>query len=314
MSDSQAVKISVVSPVYGCASALPELVEKLKQTLERITPNYEIILVNDGSPDNAWELISQFASEDSRIKGICLSRNFGQHPAIFCGLAHSKGEAVIVIDCDLQEDPIYIPALYEKFLQGYQVVYTMRRIRRDAWWRGIGAKLFFRVYNYLVDDHFRRESHQLGSFSLISRQVVDELIKLRDCQFHYLLLVKWLGFKSFYLEIDHKERFYGRSSYTLSKLIDHAIVGIVFHSNRLLTLSIYVGVVISIFAFLLGLVIIVRHLLFGLAPGWPSLFVLNLFSMGIILIFLGVLGLYVGKIFDQVKGRPIFVIEKKLNI
>ncbi len=314
MSADSPVRISVVSPVYGCAAALPELVKRLKETLETITPHYEIILVNDGSPDNAWEIISQFAAEDARIKGISLSRNFGQHPAIFCGLVHSQGEAVIVIDCDLQEDPRYIPILYEKFQEGNQVVYTLRKIRRHSWFRGLGAKVFYQIYNCLVEDYIRQKGYQLGSLSLLSRQVVNELINIRDHQFHYLMLVKWLGFKSFYLEIDHNVRFSGSSSYTLSKLIDHAVVGIVFHSNKLLTLSIYLGVIISIFAFIIGLIIVVRHILFGLAPGWPSLFVLNLFSMGLILTSLGVLGLYIGKIFNQVKERPIFVIEKRLNL
>lgn len=307
-------KISIVTPVHKNENNIEEFISEVKKYLSENSLDFEIILVNDGSPDNSWKIISEIATTDKRIKGINLSRNFGQHPAIYCGLDHSSGEVVIVMDCDLQEDPSYIPILLSKHNEGYDVVYTLKKNRAHALWKNFSTFIFTKIYNFLIDNKNLSSSQYVGSFSLISRKVVNSFLKFRDCQFHYLLILRWLGFRYAYVEISHFKRKKGLSSYNFKRLFEHALVAIVFHSDKLLRLNIYIGFFIALVSFVFGLIIVISYFIKGFAPGWTSIITLMLFSLGIILLSNGVLGLYLGKMFDQTKQRPIYVIDQKVNL
>ena len=236
--------ISVVIPVYGCSATLQLLYDRLSKVLQTITSDYEIIMVNDASPDNAWEFIQKLAHTDERIKGINLSRNFGQHRAITAGLDYAKGDWVVVMDCDLQDQPEEIIKLYQKANEGYDVVFGRRYQREDRYLKKIGSSLFYKVYNYFTEANF---DSSIANFSIISARVAGELRKLREQNRSYPLFVNWLGFKQTSVDIAHAKREEGRSAYTFSRLINLAIDSIVSHSNKPLRLSIKFGFSLSFF-------------------------------------------------------------------
>lgn len=307
------MKVSIVIPVYNSESTLELLNDKIIQEISSTSNDYEIIYVNDDSPDSSWKIIQKLCKENSKIIGIHLSRNFGQHPAIFCGLSHATGDVIIVMDCDLQEDPKYIKELIAEFYKGYDIVFTVRKKRKYIWWKNIGASIFSSIYNYLIDDKRLLTSQSVGSYSLISKKVAEAFLKYGDYQFHYLMVLRWLGFKQSFIEIEHMERASGKSSYNFKKLFEHALIAIVFQSDKLLRFNIYIGLFISFISIIGIFYVVINYFIHGFAQGWTSIFVILLFMMGIVLFSLGIIGLYIGKMFEQVKNRPKYVIKDILN-
>ena len=300
--------ISIVTPVYGCCGSLEELHRRLSLALGKITENFEIIMVNDASPDNAWEGILALSAKDSRVKGIKLSRNFGQHHAITAGLDYASGDWIVVMDCDLQDQPEEIVKLYDKAQEGYDIVVAKRTERKDGFMKKLGSYLFYKVYNYLTDSNVNRE---IGNFGIYSKRVIASVSRLREQNRSFGLFVLWSGFSRIEIPIEHAGRVQGKSSYTLSKMINLAIDSIVAHSNKPLKLSVQLGFMLS-FVSLLYAVWLVASYLFFASPltGWTSLIVSLYFLSGLVIGSIGMLGLYVGKIFDEVKGRPIYIIEE----
>jgi polyisoprenyl-phosphate glycosyltransferase len=305
--------ISVVSPVYGAELTIEELVKRLQPVLEAINTNYEIILVDDCGPDNSWNLIRNLCANNSKIRGIKLSRNFGQHYAITAGIESAKGEYVVVMDCDLQDDPMYISEMYQKAKEGFDIVYTIKTERKHSFFKNITAKLFNAIFNYLIDNKANKANNNIGAFSLISRKVVNAFNNYNDYHRHYLMVLRWLGFNSYYLPIIHKERFAGKSSYNFSKLMKHALDGITSQSDKLLRIFVTVGLIISTLSFASILVISILYFTNGFLNGWASTTIILLFSTGIILTGIGVLGIYVGKTFEQTKNRPKYIIDQIIN-
>ncbi len=301
--------LSIVVPVYGCESCLVALCERLNSVLSKLQKTYEIVLVDDVSKDNAWATIEKLAkNKANHVRGIQLSRNFGQHLAITAGLSEAKGDRVIVMDCDLQEPPEMIPEMLKAADKGYDIVYSVRKDRKDSFFRRKTATLYTKLV-YLVSG--QKINQQRSSFSVISRKVVDGFLKFGDCNRHYLYILNWMGFSSIDVEYEHQERFSGKSSYSFSKLIKHSLGGMFFHTNRFLYGIVFVGMGIALSGFLLAIYYIIRVLTFGAYPGWTSIAVLILCTSGFLGISIGVCGLYVGEIFEQVKGRPLFVIGKR---
>ncbi len=305
--------ISVVSPVYGAQNIIDELIKRITEEVSKITPDFEIVLVEDGSPDNSWKKIVENCNRDTRVKGIKLSRNFGQHFAITAGLENARGEYVVVMDCDLQDDPAYIATLYNKTLEGYDIVFTLKSQRKHSWWKNFSANLFSMIFNYLVDNKSWKTHKNVGTYSLLSRKVVDAFCRYNDYQRHYLMVLRWLGFNAAYVEIEHKDRFEGKSSYSFSKLIVHALNGITSQSDKLLRLNVSIGIFLSMASFLSILVIVGLYFMHGLLSGWASLIVVILFSTGVLLTSIGITGIYIGKTFEQTKNRPKYLIDKFLN-
>ena len=303
-------EISVVSPVYFAEKIVEELVQRIEQSLKEITDNYEIILVEDAGPDNSWEKIEDICKNNKNVKGIKLSKNFGQHKAISAGVKEARGNNIVLIDCDLQDNPSDIKLLYAKRKEGFNIIFTRRKKRKHGILKTISTLLYNKLFLLFSDKNYDFDA---GSLVLFSRKVANEFNKLKDKDRLYLQMLKWLGFNSTHVEVEHHERFEGKSSYSFLKLLKLGLEGWTSHSDKLLRLSAYIGLILAFVSFCLGVIIVIRYFFFELQPGWPSIIVTILFSTGLIMSSIGVLGIYIAKIFDQSKGRPLYVIETKLN-
>ncbi len=304
------IKISVISPVYKSEKIVDELVRRISDEVSRITDNYEIILVEDCGGDNSWKKIEENCISNSKVKGIKLSRNFGQHYAISAGMKESSGDVIVIMDCDLQDDPSHIKKLYDEFKNGFDVVFTKRIARKHSFFKTITAKIYNSLFSMFADKNY---DLNVGSLTMISKRVKDEFVKLKDQDRLYIQLIKWIGFKSTYVSVEHRERYEGKSTYSISKLFITAIQGWTSYSDKLLRLSVYSGLLISLITLLVGIYIVLSYFMKSFQPGWPSLIVAILFSTGLILMSIGITGIYIGKIFDQTKGRPLYIIDKKIN-
>lgn len=303
--------ISVVIPVYGAKDSLPFLYQRLKSVLSQLTEKYEIIFVNDACPQNSWDIIVQLSKQDPQVKGINLSRNFGQHYAITAGLDHVQGKWVVVMDCDLQDQPEEIINLYNKAQEGFDVVLGKRLERKDHVLKRFSSKLFYSILGYFTDLEY---DGTIANFGIYSYRVIQSVNLYREHSRAFPLFVHIVGFKSTSIPIIHAKRESGTSSYSLSKLINLAIDSIVTHSNKPLRISIKFGSLISLLSIGYAIWLIVRNLVFGVPiPGWTSLMVSLFFMFGILFAVLGVLGLYIGKIFDETKGRPLYLIQETIN-
>lgn len=305
------MQISVISPIYGCRESIQELYEKLTLVLQKICNSYEIIFVNDNCPQNSWEVVSEIAKNDKNVKAIKLSRNFGQHYAITAGIDHSSGAHVVVMDCDLQDRPYEIEKLYKKALEGYDIVHGRRVERQDSFFKTFTSKLFYKTLEYFTDTE---HDHTIGNFGVYSKKVVETIKGFKEKSRDFLLLVKIVGFKKIEIDVAHDERVYGTSSYTLSKMINLAIDSIVSHSNKPLKLIIQLGLFVSILSLFTALGLTVAHFTSGFSvEGWTSLMVSMFFLFGLLFGILGIVGLYIGKIFDQVKDRPLYIVDEIIN-
>ena len=305
------IQISVVCPVYACSDCLIVLCDRLKKSLSQITEQFEIILVNDACPQNSWEIIESICALDQRVKGINLSRNFGQHYAITAGLDHAIGEWVVVMDADLQDQPEEIIKFYQKAQEGYDIVVGERSDRRDSFFKRFVSRCFYAVLAFFTD---LEHDAAIANFGIYSRDVVKSILLFRERNRAFPLLVNMVGFKKISISIIHAEREIGVSSYTFKKLFKLAMDSIVVHSNKPLRLSIKLGVFVSLFSVSYGLWLVVRHALYNVPVlGWTSMMVLMLLMFGLLFSVLGVLGIYIGKIFDEAKGRPLYLAQKKIN-
>jgi len=302
--------ISIVSPVYRAEKILPILVSEINLVMERIGEDYEIILVDDRSPDNSWEVMKVLSSQNSKIKSIRLSRNFGQHSAIFAGLTKAKGDWVVVMDCDMQDQPKEIAKLYKKALEGYDIVLGQRENRKDKFLKKLSSKLFYKVFNYLSGGQFNNE---IGNFGIYKKKVIDSILNINDYIKFFPLFINWVGFKSTSIPIEHSTREEGKSSYSISRLLKLAFNVIISFSDKPLRLFINFGLGISILSFILGiyyLYLAVTHRI--TQPGFSSLILSIWFLSGIIISCIGIVGVYLGKTFDQTKNRPTFIIDEEL--
>ena len=302
--------ISIVSPVYRAEKILPILVSEINLVMERIGEDYEIILVDDRSPDNSWEVMKVLSSQNPKIKSIRLSRNFGQHSAIFAGLTKTKGDWVVVMDCDMQDQPKEIAKLYKKTLEGYDIVLGQRENRKDKFLKKLSSKLFYKVFNYLSGGQFNNE---IGNFGIYKKKVIDSILNISDYIKFFPLFINWVGFKSVSIPIEHGEREEGKSSYSISRLLKLAFNVIVSFSDKPLRLFINFGLGISILSFVLGIYYLYLSITHKITqPGFSSLILSIWFLSGIIISCIGIVGVYLGKTFDQAKNRPTFIIDEEL--
>jgi dolichol-phosphate mannosyltransferase len=299
------VQLSVVVPVYGCAGCLKALHERLTRAVPQAVSDYELVFVDDRSIDGGWEVLQRLAGTDPRVRAFRLSRNFGQDAAITAGLAQARGAWAVVMDCDLQEAPEDIPRLWAAAGEGYDVVRTIRR-----GWRHSGFRRFTsRLYRRLTLEADTRPDY--SNLSLISRRVIDAFLRLRDRDREYMIALDWLGFDSTSIEIEHHERHAGESGYTFERLVRVALDGMFFRTTVLLKLVVLVGFIVALAGIALAVFEIADYFLEPdkTVPGYTSLAVLVLLLAGFIIVSVGVVGLYVGRIFEQVKDRPLFLID-----
>jgi dolichol-phosphate mannosyltransferase len=301
------VQLSVVVPVYGCADCLLALHERLTRSVTQISEHYELVFIDDRSRDDGWAVLQRLARSDAHVRAYRLSRNFGQDAAISAGLAQSRGSWMVVMDCDLQEAPEDIPRLWAAAREGYDVVRTIRR----GWRHSAFRRWASRVYRRLTLETDVRPDY--SNLSLLSRRVVDAFLKLRDRDREYMIALDWLGFDSTAIEIDHHERHSGTSGYTVERLVRVALDGMFFRSTVLLRLVVLLGFVIALIGVVVAAFEVIDYFVEPekTVPGYTSLAVLLLVLAGFIIVSVGVVGLYVGRIFEQVKNRPLFLIDQE---
>jgi glycosyltransferase involved in cell wall biosynthesis len=299
--------ISVVIPVFKAEAFLHELYDRLRKSLESITDDFEILLVEDCGGDFSWQIIQDLAKLDRRVKGIKFSRNFGQHLAITAGLDQCNSDWVVVMDCDLQDRPEEIPKLYAKALEGYNVVIALRRKREDSVPKRFSSWLFFKVFNFMTG---LRCSHEWGNFRIISRKVVLSIRTMREQFRLFGALIEWLGYSAEFVEVKHEKRFSGISSYNFSKLWKLASEAIIAYSDKPLRIFIYFGFFISTLSFIYGGYIIYRAYFYGLPIlGWSSLMVSIYLFGGILIGMMGIIGIYLHKTFEETKHRPLYIVS-----
>jgi len=301
--------ISIVSPVYRAENLVEELVKRIHQSVSSITSDYEIILVEDSGPDSSWNKIVTLAEKDPKIKGFQLSRNFGQHYAITCGLDQSKGEWVVVMDCDLQDRPEEIDALYQKAISGYDVVLAKRDQRQDTFFKKFFSKAFYRTLGYLTGSAM---DEQVANFGIYHRNVINAVCELRESIRYFPTMIQWVGFKQTAISVTHSARDEGKSSYNFKRLLNLALDIILAYSDKPIRLMIKLGILVSLLSFIMGFYFSFQYFLGNVTvPGYTSLILSIWFFSGLLLILVGVVGLYVGKTFEGVKKRPIYLIQNE---
>ncbi len=309
---TQNIKISIVSPVYRAEKMVQMLVERIMQSVNTITEDYEIILVNDASPDASWQMIELECAKDKRVKGINLSRNFGQHYAITAGLHYAQGEWVVVMDCDLQDRPEEIPALYQKAMDGYDIVYARRVDRQDKGLKQFSSTLFHKTFDWLSGSSTDKT---IANFGIYKQCVIAEYNRMPERARSFPALVDYLGFCKTAIDVQHAERAEGKSSYNVYKLLKLTFDVIISNSNKPLRMAVGLGFGMSVVSFLLALYNVVARLVgFISFPGYTTTIFSIWFVGGLLLFVLGIIGLYIGKVFDQVKGRQLFVVKDKVNL
>ncbi|MBP5408954.1 MAG: glycosyltransferase [Prevotella sp.] len=306
------MEISVISPVYGAPTLLHELVRQIEETVSQLTSEYEIILVEDHSPDNSREIITDICRDNKKVKGVFLSRNFGQQYALNAGFDLSKGDYVVTLDCDLQNPPAQIKDLYEKIQEGYDIVFASRQNRPDNFFMTQGSHLFNKLMGFLTDT---KQDESLAEFAIYRRKVIEAMAQMGDYRRYYPLMNQWVGFKTAKILVNHDERTDGKeSSYSMRKRINLAISTAVAFSTKSLRLIVYFGFVITFIAILLALFLVIKTLITGIdVSGWVTLFVSMWFIAGILVTVIGIVAVYIGSIFDEVKRRPSYIIDEKLN-
>jgi dolichol-phosphate mannosyltransferase len=307
---NEKIHISIVTPAYKCEDCIAELYRRLSAVLPSITSDYEIIFVEDGSPQNDWGIIEEICREDSKVRGVKLSRNYGQHYAITAGLDRVRGDWIVVMDCDLQDQPEEIPNLYAKAQEGWSIVMGRRAIRRDSFYRRLVSKGFSITYSWLGDI---KVDSSIANFSICTKQVIDQVCEFRERNRSFPMFLNEVGFPRTTIDLEHSTRFAGSSAYSFFKLLDFAIQSIVSRSNKPLRLSIQFGFCLSILSCMYALYILCKYFLYNsTVAGWTSLAVLISFLGGLGFANLGILGLYLGKVFDEVKGRPLYSVEREI--
>ncbi len=305
--------ISTVVPIFNEEENLPELRRRVSAALDATGESWELILVNDGSSDRSEQIIRGYHAEDRRIKLIDFSRNFGHQPAVTAGIHYAHGQCVIVLDGDLQDPPEMIPQLVAKWREGYQIVLAERQSRADSGLRGLGFRLFYPLMRFISE---MPQGAEAGIFGLMDRSVVQEFNKLSERNRFIPGLRTWLGFSQTSVVYDRLERAAGEPKQNLRRLIKYALDAMISFSNKPLRLATWMGVVMSLIAFVLVVIYVLAYFLQANPPprGFTSLLIAVLFLGGVQLVCLGILGEYIGRIYEEIKQRPLYVVREALGI
>ena len=302
------MKLSVVSPVYRAELVLEELVERISNSIPSAFNSFEIILVDDFSPDKSWQKIEEISKRNNNVRGFKLSRNFGQHYAITAGLNQVKGDYIVVLDCDLQDQPEEINKLFIESQKGYDIVLARRYERKDSLYKKTVSKLFYKTLSYLTGT---KQDATVANFRIYSKQVINEVVKLEEKIKYFPTMVKWVGFSTSYVNVEHASRSEGKSNYNLKKLLNLALDIILAYSDKPLRLIIKFGLSIALISFIMVIYVLFEKITGKVSvSGYASLIISIWFLSGCLLTTLGVVGLYIGKIFEGVKNRPSYIIEK----
>lgn len=308
------VLCSVIVPMYNEEEVITETYKRLTKVMDGIGKNYEIIFINDGSRDNTRAIISEFCKNNKKIKMIDFARNFGHQIAITAGMDYAAGECMVIIDGDLQDPPELIPDMIKIWRNGYDVVYGKRKSRYgETFFKKITAKAYYRILRGLTNVEIPVDT---GDFRLIDRKVCDALKQLPERSRYVRGLMSWVGFKQIAIEFERSERFAGETKYPLKKMLKLAMDGIMSFSYKPLKLASYIGAILSGISFLYLIFVLFQKLFFPetAQSGWTSLIAVSLFFNGIILLMLGIIGEYIGRIYEEAKGRPLYIISELKNM
>lgn len=305
--------ISIVVPMYFEEEVAQECYNRLFTVMQKNNLNYEIIFVNDGSTDQTMDILTEIANKDPQVKIINFARNFGHQIAVTAGIDYANGNAIVIIDADLQDPPELIPLLVDKWKEGYEVVYAKRKARKgETWFKLQTAKYFYKFLNYMSDINIPEDT---GDFRIIDRKVADVFSKMTERNRFVRGMMSWIGFRQTFIEYERDERFAGETKYPLKKMIKFASDGIIAFSTKPLRIVMTLGL-FSVFISILVLIYSLTVKIFGenIQTGWTSIMVVITFFSGIQLLGLGIVGQYIARIYDESKNRPIYTIKELVNI
>lgn len=305
------MKISIVSPVYKAENIVEQLVKEIQDNMQHLDVDYEIILVEDGSPDHSWQKIEQICSQEHTVIGLKLSRNFGQHYAITAGLDKAKGEWIVVMDCDLQDRPDEIPNLYHKALEGYDLVFAQRTLRNDGFLKKLSSRIFYAIFSYMTDT---KQDSSIANFGIYHSRCIKAMLSMNDHIRFFPTMSRWTGFNQTKLPVKHAERADGASSYSFRRLLKLAFNNMIAFSDKPLWIMVKFGAIISFLSVLAGFIYLYQYFNGVITePGFTTLTVSIWFLSGTIILMLGIVGIYVGKTFESTKERPLYIIDKSIN-
>lgn len=311
MKSALTLELSVVIPVYQAESLVDELLRQLTNELTGLNVSYEIILVEDRSPDQSWREIQKSCRTYRNIKAVRLSRNFGQHYAISAGLQRASGEWIVVMDCDLQDQPSEIKNLYAESKKGFDVVLARRVLRQDSWLKRASSRMFYGVLGYLTGSE---RDASIANFGIYHRKVIAAINNMPESTRYFPTMVEWVGFNSTKLDVAHSARPEGKTSYSWKKLLNLALDICLANSEKPIRLTIKFGLLVALIGLVYALLIAIRALLGKIpVPGYASLLVSLWMLSGLMISIIGVVGLYVGKSFEGIKKRPLFIVDEVID-
>jgi polyisoprenyl-phosphate glycosyltransferase len=303
--------LSFVIPVYQAENILAELIYRIKSSVNDIKGTYQIILVDDGSRDNSWKIINDICAAEQNIKALKLSRNFGQQHAITAGLDYAEGDWTIVMDCDLQDRPEEISRLYNKAIEGYDIVFAKRINRKDTFFTKLFSTLFYSIYSYLTGV---KQDASIANFGIYSRKVINVIKNMKEPMRAFSSMARWVGFKKISIEVQHGKRFHGKSSNTINKRVNLALDIILSYSDKPLKIIVGAGFLISLSSFVAVIYLLYKYFSGKIIVlGYTSIIISIWLLGGLIIFILGIIGLYITRIFSGVKNRPLYIVDEKLN-
>lgn len=310
-SGGHGLSLSIVSPIYGCKSCLEELVDRIYSVLRHSNHTFEVILVDDSSPDGSWSRIVELAQSRPWLRGIRLSRNFGQHYAIAAGIEQSRGDAVVVLDCDLQDPPEEIPSLVSHLANGVDIVFAQRAARQDSISKRLFSWMFFRLLSWLTGV---KQDHSTANFGAYSRKVIDVVNSMPERDRCFPLMVKWTGFATEFVAVNHAARKDGESGYNFGKLLRLALEIVLSYSDKPLRLVVKVGLAFAAIAFgMVGWTLLRFFEGDTQVAGFTSIIASIWLVGGVVISCLGILGLYLGRLFVDAKRRPYYLVSEQVN-
>ena len=302
---------SIIVPVYKSEKTIAELFTRVKAVFEKLHLNFELVLVEDCGGDNSWGEIKKLCAQEKQVVGIKLSRNFGQHYAITAGLDHAKGDWFIVMDCDLQDQPEEIAKLITKANEGYDVVLARRTVRHDSFFKKTFSRLFYKTLAYLSGSD---QDPTVANFGIYSKKVIDSVRQMRESIRYFPTMVRWVGYHKTAIDVEHAPRTIGETSYSLKKLVNLALDIILAYSDKPLRIIIKIGLITSLLAIVFIIYTFYRYFTGQIiVTGYTTIIISIWLLSGIIISISGIVGLYVGKIFEGVKKRPIYFADEKVN-
>lgn len=302
----------MVTPIYGCVACLEDLADRIEAVLSASGCAFEVVMVDDASPDNAWDRIVDLSRTRRWLRGVRLTRNFGQHYAISAGIEHAAGDVVVIMDCDLQDAPEEIPRLLDALRDGAEVAFASRTMRNDPPLKRLWSWGFFKLLSWLTGV---RQDHTTANFGAYSRKVIDAINAMPERERCFPLMVKWTGFKAAIVEVKHAGRTHGSSGYNLRRLLRLASGIVLSYSDKPLRIVVTLGLLFSLVAFSMALLSIVRYLQGDIQVAGFTSIVASIWMVGGVALFcIGILGLYLGRVFVDAKRRPYYLVANTVNL